>query len=115
VADRLEATFDEISRLLKQAGLEGPSYFNICLTDGQRLIATRYCTDEKLTPETMHYALSKGLVMQNKPPHQLKNHQQKNCVVSSEKLTDLDATWQTVPVNHMMIIDVELNVQFRAL
>lgn len=116
VADVLEATFKRIEQLLAQHNKQGESYYNICLTDGHRIVATRYCTDKTITPETLHYSVGSRFVVKNKHHHMLQEDGRRNCVlISSERLTDSHTEWQTVPVNHLMLVDSTMDVQFRAL
>lgn len=112
VADLLRATFEQIRLLIEEFSVTGPSYFNVCLTDGQRLLATRYCTDKNLPPETMHYSLGGRFVAKKGRYHMLEqNGKPGSLLVSSEKLTNFDAEWYDVPANHLMIVDSDLSIQ----
>lgn len=116
VADLLEEAFEQVATLQQQFCKPGPSFFNICLTDGKRLIATRYCTDKTLTPESMHYSVGCQFVNKDGHFHLLKEGGKRGSVlVTSEKLTDFNAEWQVVPANHMMIVDADLSIQLRPL
>lgn len=116
VADVLEETFNTIDQLLKAHDKQGESDYNICLTDGRRLLASRYCTNKTTTPETLHFAVGSRFVVKNKHHHMLQEEGRQNCVlISSEKLTNTDAEWKTVPVHHLMLVDVDKHVLFRAL
>jgi glutamine amidotransferase len=115
-ADVLVETFQQIIQLQQTYAQTGPSYFNICLTDGQRLIATRYCTDKNETPESMHYSVGSRFVAKNELYHMLHNDKEHRALlVSSEKLTDVDTDWHNVPANHLMMVDSDLRIQFRPL
>ena len=115
VVDVLKETFEEVLCLVKQQNSADPSYFNVCLTDGKRLIASRYCSDPQIIPETMHYSLGFDFLSANQQSHilqQSNNHQ--SILVSSEKLTDIDAQWHSVPENHFLLVDVGGKVSLRA-
>ena len=115
-ADVLVATFQKIQELQHQYAHAGPSYFNICLTDGKQLIATRYCTDKSATPESMHYSVGSRFIAENNHYHMRQNNNEHNAIlVSSEKLTDFDVEWHDVPINHLMMVDSDLRIQFRPL
>ena len=116
VADILEATFNQIRALIDEFGKPGPSYFNICLTDGERLLATRYCTNAKLVPESMHYSLGSRFVASNGRYHMLpSNKKNGSLLVTSEKLTNFDIEWHDVPANHMLLVAADLTIQLRPL
>ncbi len=116
VADVLEATFQQIEELVNRVNEKSESYYNVCLTDGKRLIASRYCTRKDITPETLHYAIGSRFVVKNKRHHMTHEKGKRQCaLITSEKLTNSDAEWETVPVNHLLLIDSTFEVQFRAL
>ena len=116
VADVLEATFTQIIQLINNYGTPGPSYFNVCLTDGRRLLASRSCTDERITPETMHYSMGRQYVAQKGRYHMLASKGiPKSLLVASEKLTDFDVEWHDVPPNHLLLVEADLNIQLRPL
>lgn len=110
VADVLQETLRTIECLVKEYGKKGPSYFNLCLTDGRRLIATRYCTYLKRKPLSLHYLVGRSRVTEElisetpKPTY---------IVVSSERLNDIAADWLDVPDQQMMLIDENKNIQWR--
>ncbi len=116
VADILEATFQQVIELIHQFGTLGPSYFNICLTDGQRLLASRYCTDEQILPESLHYSVGSRFVEKKGRYHMMaSNNKRGSILVSSEKLTNCDIEWHEVPGNHLLMVDADLRIQLRPL
>lgn len=115
VADILEATLYEISQLVQHFGTKGPSFFNICLTDGERLVASRYCTDKKEKPESLHYFSGSCFTAEGRF-HMLKEDHKHECVlVTSEKLTNFSSQWGNVPANHLLLVDKNRRIQLRPL
>ncbi len=116
VADVLQETLAQIIQLIKEFSVPGPSYFNICLTDGQRILASRYCNDKRLVPETMHYSFGSHYVVKNGHYHLVaKEGKRGSLLIASEKLTNFDAEWHDVPANHLMMVDADLSLQLRSL
>lgn len=111
VADILQQTFGEIERLITQFGQPGPSYYNICMTDGKRIVATRYCTDPDIVPESMHYWSGKYFSSEPGPVHQKKSNSHECVLVSSEHLTDVSLNWNEVPANHFLLVDSEHRIR----
>ena len=106
VADVLQETFLELLLLVKQMKSDAESNFNVCLTDGKRLVASRYCSDLSIEPESMHYSLGSAFITENQGPHMVHENKQHQCIlVSSEKLTNVDAQWHSVPANHLLMVD----------
>ncbi len=100
VVEVLQETLIKILDLVKEYGKKGASYFNICLTDGRRVIATRYCSAEKKKSLTLHYLLGEDASY---------------VVISSERLNDLNTGWQDVPEKHMIVVDENKSIQLRPL
>lgn len=116
VADVLQATFEKIEELLSQHGGSGDSHYNICLTDGHRLIATRYSTDKAVMPESLHYTLIDKFIGHKKDNHEKKQEQVASGVlISSEKLTNHEKYWQDVPPQNMLLVHDNYEIEYRAL
>lgn len=114
VAEVLQATLEEINKLIKDFGTHNSSFFNICLTDGERLIASRYTTDKRVQPESMHYFA--GSCFAGTGHYYMQNEDVHECIlVTSEKLTDLNTEWEDVPANHLLLVDRDHRLQLRSL
>ena len=113
VADVLLETLSEIIGLVKQFGTEGPSWFNICLTNGQQLVASRYCSDEEIVPESLHYLAGDSFSSSDNFHRQKKSDRHDFVMVASERLTDLSSEWRDVPANHLLLVDSDKRVQLK--
>ncbi len=114
VADVLESTFHKINELVHQFSKPGASSFNVCLTDGKRLVASRFCTHKHKSPETMHYSLGSRFGVTKDRYHLLKEDSKRgSLLVASEKLTRYEAEWQDVPINHMLLVESDLHIELR--
>jgi glutamine amidotransferase len=113
VVDVLEITFYEIALLIKKYGKPGPSFYNICLTDGQRLVASRYCSDTEIRPESLHYLAGKFFTSEEEYQREEKSDRPECVIITSEKLTDFHGQWHSVPVNHFLSVDGERQVTLR--
>jgi len=118
VTQVLQNTFQQMDDLVKKFGEIGPCYYNVCLTDGFRMIASRYCTDIQFVPETMHYSFDSDFLIQ---PSRfgcwplLRGGQRGGFLIASEKLNNFDIEWQDVPVNHLIEVDTDLSVHLQPL
>lgn len=113
IAEVLEFTFDRIMKLVKDYGKSGTSYFNICITDGKKMVASRYCTNPNITPETLHYSVGAHFTPVDRHFHMIPGDFNGCIIVTSEKLTDFDVEWQTVPANHLLIVEEDLTITLR--
>lgn len=111
----IELTLDVIKTLhniMAQYGTPGTSYLNCCVTDGKRLIASRYCTDRRFKPESMHYSVSNGFVLKNNRYHMIHGRGKPKCVlVASEVINDFSEEWLEVPEHHLLLVDSDLNIE----
>lgn len=115
-ADVLRETFDVILQLVKQSGQHGESTLNICLTDGHQLLVSRFCTNRKTTPESLHYSVGSRCTRQGKHHRMLTGKKHHRCIlVASEKLTNFESEWQDLPKNHLMLVDSNLDMSFLTL
>jgi len=116
VANLLQATLQEVNELVNRYSEKdtGGSFYNICLTDGTRLITSRYCTNPQTLPESLHYITESSLLSRA-------HRRQKNALapqfvlVASEKLNSFRKDWHDVPPNHLLLVDTDLQISFRAL
>lgn len=117
MANVLEDTFKELAHLTKKFSINEASHFNVCLTNGQHIVASRFCTNPTVVPETMHYALGTHFLAKDGGYHMLEPFNTKpGCaLIVSEKLTNFDAEWHEVPANHLILLDSNFKIQLRPL
>lgn len=116
----LKETFERVQSLGCQFHATGPSYFNVCLTDGARLIVSRYSTDLDDPGLTMHYAQGERLIppMQDIQNEALMKPVKENigCVlVSSECLSNVATEWHMLPPQHVLCVDQGLKIEVQSL
>ena len=109
VADILQETFNVINALVDEYAKENASYFNICLTDGKCIVASRYCTEENEIPESLHYFVGTSLQRY----FEIQGLASKAALISSEKLTNFNADWQDVPANTFLLIGEDHQIELR--
>ena len=116
VAELLQEAFAIIHQLVEQFSTGGTSFYNVCLTDGRRVLATRYCSNPDIISETLYYSCASWFVGENGHARMQKaNGGRGSVLVASEKLTNVDADWQDVPDNHFLMVDADLHIKLRAL
>lgn len=117
ITEALEKTFDDLERLKERYGLMDPSYLNLCITDGEQMVGCRYVTDTDMEPLSLHhsegarYECEDGLCrMEKNAPHH-----EKSVLIVSEKLTQEEQDWHDVPANHFVLVDRQLNIEFKSI
>lgn len=111
----MSQTFSEIEAMKKESGIEAPSLYNLVLTNGKSLIATRYSTNPEIETRSLHissnteFFVSKEGYLSCKP---LKNNEN-SILISSEVLTDNKEHWREVPENHCIMVEEDLSVAIK--
>ena len=105
-------TFKDIENLKQRNGVQALALYNIVLTDGNRIIATRYSTDPDHEVRTLHYAekmscriCKEGTLKMSEP-----DEKRTATLISSEKLSEDSDRWKEIPQNHAIFIDEDLDV-----
>lgn len=104
VGEVLKETIATVEELISKYAKKGASYYNICLTDGNRIITSRYSTDSHYSL-SLHY-LTESTLIRNKTRRSLANKDiEAFTLIASEKLTVFSEEWVDAPENKIMLID----------
>ncbi len=113
----LSQTFTEIEEMKKAAHLSSPSLYNLVLTNGEALIATRYSTQPDKETRSLHiahngecYTCDEGFLRLREA-----DAQDQSVLISSEVLSAETDFWQEVPENHSITVSDKLQVQISPL
>jgi len=113
----LSQTFAEIEEMKKAAHLFSPSLYNLVLTNGKAMIATRYSTQPEVETRSLHitsrvtsYIDHKGFLTFRKS-----EAEDRSVLISSEILSRENTYWKEVPENHSVTIDEGLITQIRSM
>jgi glutamine amidotransferase len=113
VVDAFENTFNYLKKLMAEEGIKDAGYLNMALSNGQFVVATRYCTDPNEEPLTLYHSEGTRFVVENGETRmEAPKDDDEAVLVVSEKLTD-DANWTMIPKNHFVIVEQSLNVRVK--
>lgn len=117
MADALQDMTRTLEDLKRKHGVEDNAYFNMVVTDGERMVGMRYVSNPEDKPLSLYY--SEGLRYECKDgvcemiPSEGNN---RSMMIVSEKLTDLSETeqqWRPIPVNHFVLFYKDFTVKLR--
>jgi len=115
VADAFEHTYALIKKLIKDVGISEPAYLNMAITNGDFIVATRYCTDPAEEPLTLYHSEGSRYVVENGETRlEAPADDDQAVLVVSEKLTE-GKEWTMVPKNHLVMVEPNFNVRIRAI
>lgn len=114
IATTLAETIHEIRKMQEEHNVEGISYINAAITDGNRIVAVRYISDPESPAPTLYYAAGDQYLYRNGVCHITPTEGQNGAVlIVSEKLTNHKAEWHEIPVNNMILVTDDLKIELR--
>jgi predicted glutamine amidotransferase len=114
LADCFEKTFEQIENLKQQRDVTSPSVYNMVVTDGARMLATRYSTDPDNESRTLYFSKGRKYVCEGNVCKMLPgNGQTSSILVVSEKLDEFVDEWIPVADNQILMIDSDLSYSLR--
>lgn len=111
----LSEAFALIEQLKKEAHIEAPSLYNLVVTNGKAMFATRYSTQPEVETRSLHIATyakfytSESGYLKFEPA----NEDEKAVLISSEVLTENKEHWRDVPENHCIMVEEDLSVEIK--
>ena len=116
LAKCLNKTFTEIEKLKQKRGLTDISIYNMVVTDGTRIIATRYSTNPKKESRTLYFAKGHKYVCEGNLCKMLPaDGGNGSILVVSEKLDEFVEEWVKIPDNHALLIEKDLSYELFSL
>ena len=116
LVDAFQLTINKVRTLQTELGIELVARINIVITDGKKMLATRYISDKNKNALSLYYAA--GDYIDNKHGPGVMHSVSKNpsaLLIASEPLTNYAEEWEEIPVNHMLLIDEDLTISLKAI
>lgn len=115
LATCVSQTFAEIEAMKILAHIESPSLYNLVLTNGKTLIATRYSTQPEKETRSLHIAANAECYTSKEGYLSFRAADPANqgVLIASEVLSDNKDFWQDVPENHLITVGEDLAVTIR--
>ncbi|MDF1795838.1 MAG: class II glutamine amidotransferase [Coxiellaceae bacterium] len=109
------ATKEVLGLQRKYANCES-SKLNTVLTDGERLMATRYAATEPEKELSLYYSEGKPITAQGSHPLlEFDDKDPQAIIVASEPLSEYADSWREVPPNHALLVDENLKIDLKQL
>lgn len=110
----LRQTFEEIEKMKRKVNNSSPSVYNLVLTDGERMVATRYSTQPDKQMRSLHLARLSSFDMDGQGLLQYKNvEENRSVLIASEILFEQGTVWKEVPEGYCVLVDNEWNVKLK--
>ena len=110
----LEQTFTEILQLMREHNISDPAYFNMVVTDGKKMVGSRFVSDKEATPLSLHHSENGKFICEKGVASIRKGHPNGGGVIlASEKLTAEEEDWRMVPEHHFVMVEENQEVHFR--
>jgi len=116
LADCFKKTFAEIENLKQKRGLTETSIYNMVITDGTRVIATRYSTNPEKESRTLYFAKGQKYVCEGNLCKMLpEDGGNGSILIVSEKLDEFVKEWVKIPENHALLVEKDLSCELFSL
>lgn len=108
-----QKTFDTVQQLKEEAGIgDEVSTFNMMVTDGHRIVGTRYSSMPEDQSRTLYYSAGTRFETVNGKSRMVKDGEETKAVlIVSEKLSDNKEDWTPIPSNHFVAVTTKLEVK----
>lgn len=112
MAAAMQTTVGMIDELIEQYTAGDHSYLNLALSNGIESVVCRYTSDLPEKASSLYINKGRQYICEQGVCQMQDNDDDQAVIVSSEPLSAND-DWKAVPVNHMMLIDANLDVETR--
>jgi len=111
----LSQTFAEIEEMKREVNMNSPSLYNLVLTNGKALVATRYSTHPEMESRSLHIASNANCYTCEKGYLRFApmKEGEKAILIASEVLSENTELWNEVPENHCIMIEEDLSVEIK--
>ncbi len=113
MANAMQDSVEIVNNLMQEHAPDHYCYLNLVLTNGQEAVVCRYTSDQDEKASSLYISQGKQYVCEEGVCSMLGDSNDNAVIVSSEPLST-DASWQEVPVNHMLLINKNLAVVEKA-
>ena len=107
IAKVLQETFSLIISVIKAHHNNAIAHLNICISDGRRMVACRYCTSKNVKPETMYLRVYQQNLEDKTEPQSV--------IIASEKLNKIRKDWKLIPSNSCVTVEPNLTISIQPL
>ncbi len=104
----LRATLADVERFKREAGrADATTWANFCLTDGDRIVATRYASPADADAQSLYVGEAGTFVDDGEFVGARDPDGDEATMIASECAFDDDRVWRPVPRNHSVTVDVD--------
>lgn len=110
IANALEDAIVDVEQIKTRMKVKDPSYINVCVTNGDIVVAVRYVSDLSLEASTLYYSEGTVYSCENGICRMTKSKDKSDnaVLIVSEKLNKKKSDWNMIPTNHMVTVNRDL-------
>jgi glutamine amidotransferase len=117
IREGFQQTFDVVQDLKQEAGIgHEVSTFNMMITDGYRIFGTRFSSDPKKETRSLYYSSGSRFQCEDGVSTMVQDESgDKAVLIVSEKLNNLEEEWTSIPPNHFIAVENNMDVSLSPL
>lgn len=114
MAQAMEDAIGQICEWQEEAGIAGTSLLNFCVTNGESVVASRFCPNEDHQCASLYLASGTDFTCDETGHATLvqESRMENLVMIASEPITHDSHDWLEAPRNHLILIPPTFNVQF---
>ncbi len=114
IAEALKEMIEKLEAIKKEHGVTEPSYLNMVVGDGERMVGIRYVSDPSTTPLSLYYSEGLKYICEDGQCKMVPTDaENQSTLIVSEKLTSLAEDWKQVPANYFVLVYNTLDIQLK--
>lgn len=112
LADTMISTIVQLNEWTGDVGIASESRYNMAVTDGQNIVATRYVSDAGKEPHSLYYASGDAFEsFEGRYRMRPTARHPKAAIIASEPLTEDRSDWTAVPANYLVMVTPEQHLR----
>lgn len=106
----LASTITEVLELVAHSSENQPSNLNLCVSDGEKIVASRITTNTKGPARSLHYASGEQFHFKDGTAHMTESPHTKCIIIASEELNDFHAEWNEIKESSLICVDKDFTI-----
>ena len=111
LVEAVRRTIRKVAEIVQARTEAEPAYLNLAVTDGHNVVVSRYVSHGRSDAASLHYSAGNRYECHDGICQMSASTPGEHAVIVSSEPLSADGRWQTVPTNHLVVVDPGRSVQ----